>query len=150
MVSKQPQHGPPDATDAWVPCPGGELRQLAVRLRARRRTRALTRAATGAVVVLLVGVAALAGLQWLGWDGVPQAMSCRECKQHLAEYREGRVDDVLRRRIEHHLNQCGSCRRAYEQMLHAGLASTATARLVVPTLTPQAVLASVGMPGTLR
>jgi hypothetical protein len=108
----------------------------------------MTRAATAAVVLLLAGVGALAGLQWLAWGDVPQAISCRECRQHLADYHQGHVADVLRRRIDHHLSHCESCRRAYEKMFQAGVASTATARLVVPALAPHVILASAALPGT--
>lgn len=60
-----------------------------------------------------------------------EALSCQELVELVTDYFEGALASEDRRRFEHHLAECGNCRRYLEQMRE-------TIR-IAGSLTPEAV-----------
>lgn len=103
----------------WMPCPAGQLRSLADKLRRRRRRRRFLH---------LAGVAAIAAGGIISWrfgsglapelpdPGEPavDGIACAQVMERAEAYAKGQLSETVRDQIRRHLSQCSSCRSFFE------------------------------------
>jgi len=109
-------------SDAWQPCQGGELQQLADRQRRQglRRATAIYGGAVAAIVALVVvGVFALQAMQ-NGGEYHYGGIACTDVKKVLRDYASGKLaaeDADKARQIKIHLEKCPACGPLYREMI---------------------------------
>ncbi len=105
--------------DDWQPCPPGELKRMADRIRLRERRKALKKmGAAGAALLVAVGGGYLAK----EWFDQPReyhfgGIACSEVMPLLPDYRAGKLDELLRNQVSEHLDKCPNCGPMYRRML---------------------------------
>ena len=113
-----------DSNDLWEECPRGEFARMVSRLnRSSRRDQVRQFSTTVAVSAVITGAAVLYWGVFIQ-DGHPQfgGITCAECKDNMADYRDFLVDQVplkdpaLASSMEGHLTECPLCRPYFESL----------------------------------
>jgi len=101
----------------WEPCEPGSLQAYGRRSKLRRRSQAVARAASAAVVLLLVGVGSWAVIRNSGFEEYHcGGISCSEVRANGDAFARGRVSDPLAKRMKIHLSKCPNCGELMKEM----------------------------------
>ncbi len=99
-------------SDQWGECPPGLIRSMIERKRRRQQMGDIRRAA--GIVACFLLLATVTGVWFSRADAVEQ-ISCAQAVELFARYRDGLLDNALRRRVKVHLRDCTHCRDRFEQ-----------------------------------
>lgn len=99
----------------WTPCPPRQIEQLAGRLRNRRRRRVWLRSVAAVVATSVLVTATMLWTLRPGRTAVGE-MTCSEVMDAAEDYRNDRLSDEVRARIDAHLDHCPNCRDYYREL----------------------------------
>ncbi|NOY40258.1 MAG: hypothetical protein GXP26_00275 [Planctomycetes bacterium] len=122
--------------DDWRDCPIGELSQMVGRLNAAQRQarmKQLYGKAAACVLLVAVGVFAVGTVLSSRYGGI----TCPECQEHFVAFYDHQtkataMDDALASSMTKHLENCGSCRSAFEKSYPGVLPAELSDQLAVP------------------
>lgn len=108
-----------DQDSSWGSCPTGTLENMVGRLsvdRGRQQQRHIVRVYG---VLLFATVVCVGGAFLVNQAQTPElplqsSLTCAECIQYMAAYRDGVLDAKLTQLVRSHLDACDYCRQIYE------------------------------------
>lgn len=101
----------------WEACQSGELRQMASRLKTRRRVRSL-----GGQFAVVVGLGILlGGGLFMFWSSEPIALTCKQVDVYLTENdspaKFKALDQDVLKQIEVHVAKCDQCHKMHAKKI---------------------------------